>query len=177
MNKKVLKWVFPIVAFLLLAPWPVAYGYDAASASSGREPVQITAAEAHAQPTWTAYGHAIGSVQPGELFQINAAGETSDISVTLHLTNTDELIHVYRYLLLEIGIQKQAADGTWHEVTEDNGQPTVATFLTLQNGQVSFRLPGLSVYRLTVDGGSFKCNGALENQSATPRFYLEIDQI
>jgi len=43
MNKKLLKRIFPLIAVLLLAPWPIAYGHDVSGA--GQETVQIEVAE------------------------------------------------------------------------------------------------------------------------------------
>ena len=52
MNKKrLLKRVFPVIAFLLLVPWPLAYGYEASGAATPQESVQITLAEAAKQPS------------------------------------------------------------------------------------------------------------------------------
>jgi len=78
------------------APWPIAYGYEASNASVGQETVQVTAAEASAKPSWTAFGRAIGGVNPGDLFHVDATNSPADISVTLYLTNAEELVHAYR---------------------------------------------------------------------------------
>ena len=88
------KLIFPLLAILLLTPWPVAYAYD--NTISGESPVRIEAVEPAAAPHWRAFGHAIGSVNPGDLFYVDAADVATDTPVTLHIANTDELINTYR---------------------------------------------------------------------------------
>jgi len=177
MNKKrLLKRIFPVIAFMLLIPWPVAYGYEASGASAAQEPIQITAAEASAQPTWTAFGKAIGGVTAGDLFYIDATDNPADIDVTLYLTNAQELVPNYRYLILKVGLYSQVAEGDWQKVTEYNGEPVPDTFITMLNGQVSFTLSGAGNYKLTIDEGSFYCYGAGDGKgSASPNFYLEVN--
>ncbi|MFC1902385.1 hypothetical protein ACFLX3_05630 [Chloroflexota bacterium] len=176
MNKKLLKRLFPIIAILLLAPWPIAYGYSASGAATGQETAQIQAAEASAQPSWTAFGNAIGGVTPGDLFYINTANQTSDIKVTLYLTNAEELVHNYRYLILKVDVYVETGEGEWEKTSGNNGEPIPETFITMHNGQVSFTLAGYVNYKLTIDGGSFKTFPANAGEdSASPNFYLEVD--
>jgi len=177
MNKKrLLKRIFPIVAFMLLIPWPVAYGYEATGASAAQEPVQVTVAEASARPTWIAFGKAIGGVTAGDLFYIDAMDNPADINVTLYLTNAEELVSSYRYLILKVGLYSQVAEGDWQKVPEYNGEPVPDTFITMTNGQVTYNLPGSENYTLTIDGGSFYCYGVEAGEdSASPNFYLEVN--
>jgi len=176
MNKKrLLKRIFPVIAFMLLIPWPVAYGYEASGASAAQESVQITTAEASTQPTWTAFGKAIGGVTAGDLFYIDAVDNPADINATLYLTNAQELVSNYRYLILEVGLYSKTANGDWQKVTEYNGEPIPDTFITMSNGQASFTLPGAGNYKITIDGGSFYCYGAGAEGSHSPNFYLELN--
>ncbi len=176
MNKKLLKRIFPLIALLLLAPWPVAYGYEASGASGAQELIQVTTAETSAQPTWTAFGKAIGGVTAGDLFYIDATDNPTDIDVTLYLTNAQELVHNYRYLILKVRLYSKTTDGEWQKVTEYNGEPVPETYITMSNGQASFNLPGSGNYKMTIDGGSFYCYGAEAGEdSASPNFYLEVD--
>ena len=175
MNKKLLKRLFPVIAVLLLAPWPVAYGYEASDASVGQETIQITAAEASAKPSWEAFGRAIGGVNPGDLFHIDATTSPADISVTLYLTNAQELVHAYRYLILEVGIQVKNSDGDWEEASGHDGEPLPDTFITMRNGRVSFMLAGYAHYKLTIAGGSFYAfTPSGDGDSYSPQFYLEV---
>ncbi len=173
MNKRLPKRIFPFIALLLLTPWPVAYGYEASRASAAQELIQITAAETTAQPTWTAFGKAIGSVKPGDLFHIDASDNPADITVALYITNADELIHSYRHLILKVGVYVESGAGTWEKVLGTDGEALPETFVTLQYAQTSFTLQGLARYKVTIDGGSFYCITANPPEgSVSPRFYL-----
>ena len=96
-----LKLIFPLLALLLLAPWPVAYAYD--NTAAGAEAIKVEVAESSVAPNWRAYGNAIGGVNPGDLFYVDTTNNTADLLVTLHMTNTDELVHYYRYILSTSG--------------------------------------------------------------------------
>lgn len=137
------------------------------------EPVKITTAEPASQPTWTAFGKAIGSVKRGELFHIDASDNPSDITVTLHITNADELIHSYRYLILKVGVYVENGTGIWEKVTAADGKALPETFVTLQDARASFTLLGLAKYKVTIDGGSFYCVNANPSEGTiSPQFYL-----
>lgn len=174
MNKKLLRRIFPLIALLLLAPWPVAYGFE--NAEAGQETVRIEIAEASAKPTMTVFGNAIGGVEAGELFYIDATDNPADIQVVLHITNTSELIHNYRYLTLKVGVYVETGTDQWEKALGANGEPTPDTFITMRNGQVSFTLSGYANYKLTIDGGSFKSHPATaDGGSGSPQFYLEVE--
>lgn len=175
MNKRLLKRLFPVIAVLLLVPWPVAYGYEASDASAGQETIRVSAAEASAKPTWKAFGRAIGGVTGGDLFHIDATGSPADISVTLYLTNAEELIHSYRYLILEVGIQVKNGNGEWERASGHGDEPIPDTFITMRNGRVTFTLAGYANYKLTIDGGSFYAfTPSGDGNSYSPQFYLEV---
>jgi len=176
MNKKLLKRIFPLIALLLLAPWPVAYAHDAGDGMVGEETVQIEAAEASAQPTWTVFGKYIGGVEAGDVFYIDATDNPADIQVTLYITNTQELSRCYRYLVLNVGVYAENNSGEWEKAAQWNGEPAPDTFITLRNGQVSFTLSGYANYKVTIDGGSFNCiTTNADGGSISPRFYLEVE--
>jgi len=176
MNKKLLKRIFPLIAVLLLAPWPVAYGHDVSGAETNQETVRIEVAEASAKPTMAVFGRYIGGVEAGDLFYIDATDNPADIQVIMHITNTSELIHNYRYLTLKIGIYVENSAGEWEKPTAGNGEPIPDTFITLRNGQVSFTLAGYAKYKVTIDSGSFYCiTTNTDGGSLSPNFYLEMD--
>ena len=177
MRNKWTKRIFPFIALLLLAPWPIAYGHDAGDGVVEEETVQIEAAEASAQPAWTAFGKAIGGVDtPGDVFYIDATDNPGDIQVTLHITNAKELSHCYRYLILNVGIYVKSDAGEWKKAAQYNGEPIPDTFITMSNGQVGFSLPGLAKYKITIDSGSFYCiNAVADGGSVSPQLYLEVD--
>jgi len=169
MRNKWIKRFFPLIVLLLLAPWPVAYAHDISDGVVGEETVRIEVAEASAQPTWTAFGKAIGGVTPGDLFYIDATDNPADIQVTLYITNANELIGSYRNLILEVGVYAGSDTGEWEKASTD-------IFITMRNGQVSFTLPGYAEYKVTIDGGSYYCTTAnSDSGSLSPQFYLEMN--
>jgi len=169
------KWLFPFLVILLLAPWPVVYAYD--DGVDGAETIQIEAAQASAAPHWNAYGGVIGGVtNPGDLFYIDAIGEPVDILVTLHLTNADELIEYYRYLILKVGVYVQTGDEQWEPATGGNGELIPDTYITMRNGMMSFMLPGYTSYKIAIDSGSFYCiKAANDGSNLSPQFYLTVE--
>jgi len=176
MRNKWIKRFFPIFALLLLAPWPVVYAHDYNNGTAGQDAVQIEVAEASAQPTWTAFGKAIGGVTSGDLFYIDATGNPADIPVNLYITNAQELIHCYRNLILKVGVYVESSDGEWEKASMGNGEPIPETFITMRNAQVSFTLAGLAKYKVTIDSGSFYCATTnTDGGSLSPQFFLEVD--
>ena len=172
MKKKLLLFLLTI---LFLTPWPIVYAHD--NAMAGQEPIQVRLAEPSAMPGWQVFGNAIGGIDtPGDLFYIDSTNNSADIVVTLHLTNAEELIHCYRYMILKVGVYIQNDAGEWEWATLWNGEPIPETYITLRNGQVSFVLMGCAQYKLSIDGGSFyslSTNGGGGNFS--PRFYLAVE--
>jgi hypothetical protein len=175
-NKKLLKYLLPAVALIALTPWPVAFAFDAKGVSADNQPIQITAAEQGPQPSIIAYGNAIGSVNPTDLFNIDAANNRGDFTVTLYITNTDELIHTYKYLILEVRIYVEKSEGIWEEVRGTNDKALPETYITLRDAQVDFALSGLASYKIAVNGGSVNRNSTSPTESsASPKFYLAVD--
>ena len=160
-----------LLALLFLAPWPIAYAYDNDLAST--EQVRVTPAEN--PPRATAWGKAVGSVTPGDLFYLDAGETQSDIRVTLYLTNTSDLTHSYRYLHLKVGVYVKNGS-EWGKAREGNGKTVPETYLSLTHPEASFALPGSTQYRVSIDGGSFYCLSAgFGSDSLSPKFYLTVD--
>lgn len=177
MRNRWIKRFFPIIALLLLTPWPVAYAHNYTNDMAGQDAVRVEVADSSVAPSWSAFGRAIGGVStPGDLFYIDAANNAADIVVTLHITNTQELSHCYRYLILKVGVYVEGSAGEWEKASWCNGEPMPETFITLRNGQVSFTLAGYANYKVTLDGGSFYCiTTNTDSGSLSPQFYLEAD--
>jgi len=177
MRSKLSK-LFPLLAVLLLSPWPIAYAYDYANASPQDGAIQIETAEPSTAPEWQAFGKTIGGVNnPGDLFYIDADEYPADIMVTLYITNTNELSRCYKYLILKVGVYVEGNTDEWAVASSYDGQPISDTFITLRNSQVSFTLPGDAKYRISIDSGSFNCITANTNGgSVSPQFYLTADQ-
>ena len=176
MRNKWIKRFFPLIVLLLLAPWPVAYAHTYDDDMAGQSSVRIEVAEASAAPSWTAFGKAIGGVTPGDLFYIDATDNPADVTVTLYITNAQELIHNYRYLILEVDIYAESDTGEWGKASMGNGEPVPETLITMRNGHADFTLPGLAEYKVAIDSGSFYCTTTnTDSGSPSPQFYLEVD--
>ena len=167
--------IFISLAILLLTPWPVVYAHEN-TLSGEMMQVEVTAAETSASPSCNVFGGAIGGITPGDLFYLDSKG-SMDTLVTLHLTNADELIHSYRYMILRVGVYVQVGENQWGWATLSNGDPVPDTCLTMRNGRVSFRLPGYDSYKITLDGGSFYSFSTVADGggAASPNFYLTVD--
>ncbi len=170
------KLIFLLLGSLLLVPWPAAYAYG--NTTQGDEPVHIEVAAPAAAPHWNAYGNAIGGVTPGDLFYIDTGDATADLPVTLYITNTDELVHYYRYLTLNVGVYAQSGSGQWQKATAVNGESLPDTYITMLNGSVSFTLKGNARYKITLDKGCFYCYGTANGKGAiSPTFYLTAGEV
>ena len=169
------KLFFPFLVILLLAPWPVAYAYD--DASAGRGTVQVEAAAPSATPSWIAFGGAIGGVTtPADLFYIDTTDEPIDILATLHLTNAEELVEHYRYLTLKVGVYVQTGANQWEPAASGNDGVIPETYLTMHNGRVSFILPSYARYKVTIDSGCFYCyQVSTDGSGISPKFYLSVE--
>lgn len=177
MTKRFIKKILPLLAVLLLAPWPVAYAQSYNGDIGGQNAAQIEVAEASAKSTWTVFERAIGGVTtPSDLFYIDATNNTADIHVTLYITNVQELIHCYRYLILKVGIYIESNADEREKASRGNGELISYTFITLRHAKVSFTLPGYAKYKVTIDSGSFYCTSTnADGGSISPQFYLTVD--
>ena len=172
-NKKLAKWIFPLICLSLLLPWPVAYAADVAGGTNNDE-VRIEIAED--LPEFTAWGRAVGSVPAGDLFYIDATSDTADKVVTLYLSNVDELISHYTFMNLKVGVYVDS-NGEWEPAFGSNGKPLPEIMmLSMRNGQVSFLLPGFAKYKVSVNGGAFYCiNPNDEDGGLSPQLFLEVN--
>ena len=177
MTRRFLKKIFPLLAALLLTPWPVAYAQSYGGNITGQDAVQIEVAEVSVSPSWTVFGKAIGGVStPGDLFYIDATNNAADVQVNLYITNAEKLIHCYRYLILKVGGYAESSANQWEKASTANGEPIPDTFITLLDSQVSFTLPGYAKYKVTIDSGSFYCvNPNVDGDSLSPQFYLTVN--
>lgn len=176
MTKKLFRRIFPLIAFLLLAPWPIAYTTGYANGMVEQEAIQVSAAEVSAAPTLTAVGKTIGGVTPGDLFFIDATDSGADIQATLHFTNASELVDSYRYLILKVGLYVDNGSGEWEPAYGVDGELAPDTFITMSNGYTDFTLPGYAKYKVTIDSGSFYyTNADIDGGSTSPTFYLMVN--
>jgi hypothetical protein len=167
--KKVLFIVLTLV--LLLIPCGVAYAYDEAGADESH--MTIEPADQAAAPYIEAFGNAIGGVKAGDLFYIDVSGTTADTPFTLYITNTNELVHSYRYMNLNVGIYVQTDTDNWEKLSVLVGEPCLDLYLTMQNGLVNFTLPGGAEYKVTIENGCYRSYPITSGKSSTiPNFYL-----
>ncbi len=176
MTKKLFRRIFPLIAFLLLVPCPIAYAYSYSSDTVTQNGIQISAAEVSAAPTWTAVEKTIGGVTPGDIFFIDATDSGADIQATLHFTNTSELVNSYRYLILKVGLYVDNGNGEWEPAYGADGKLAPDTFISLRTGYAGFTLPGYAKYKVTIDSGSSYCTSAdIDGGSTSPQFYLTVN--
>jgi hypothetical protein len=169
MKKKLL---FGLLMAALLVPWPVAYAYDAGPASGASYPVSVTPVAGDLTPQVTVYGGAFGSVQPGDLFYIDTANETMDVSFILFFTNTDDLAATYRSLTIDIGLSAENTDGSWTPVT-DYGPASQVLFMSIRTGSIDFTVSGHRRYKVSVTHGCYYAFPVrAETPVALPEFYL-----
>jgi hypothetical protein len=162
-----------LVAALLLAPWPIVYAYEGVNADSETSPT-IQAAAAEYGPVIKAYGNAVGKVTSGELFYIDLTGTQVDSRYQLMITNSDELVHDYRFMNLKVGIYVQGEDENhWTKMAATNGDKLPDMFITMFTGTVDFNLRGGTRYKIIIETGCFYCYGLTqEAEAAAPSFYL-----
>lgn len=178
MRNKWMKRLFPLFALLILAPWPVAYAHTYTDDAAGQETIRVEAADPSVAPDFGAvHGKTIGGVTtPGDLFYIDAKENPADIQSALYITNAQELSRCYRYLILKVGIYVKSDAGEWEKASMGNGKPIPDTFITMRDGRVSFTLPGLAEYKVTIDSGSYYCRNAVaEGGSVSPQLLLTMD--
>lgn len=173
MRNKWTRRLFPLIALLLLAPWPVAYTYDNASAEGGSS-VTIIAADLEDSSNIEVFGKATGGFEPGDLFYIDATNNPADITVTLYITNADRLSQSFSHMIARVGMYVESGDGTWESLSADNGGPLDDTFITMRDARVSITLPGYARYRMTIEGGSYYCVTAGGDELA-PVFFLKVE--
>jgi len=170
-NNKKFTLIFLIgILLLILVPVSYAYGNDRATP----ETAQVEVAEPSAAPSWTAFGRAIGGVTtPGDLFYIDATDNATDLQATLYLTNTQQLIHSYRYLNLKVGVYVEDEANQWQIASYGNDELIPDMYITLRNGQVRLTLPGNAKSKVTIDDGCFYCIGTdAKGGSVSPQFCL-----
>ncbi len=139
--------------------------------------VRLEIAGAPSQPAWQVNGNAIGRVrEPIDFFYIGAADRAAGIRVTLYLTNTEELISHYRYLILNLGIYQEVSDGKWEKISGPDCENMTDFLITLVDARVRFSLGGYGRYKITIDSGSYCFTGkGNAGGGLSPRFYLTTD--
>ena len=169
--------IFTILALALLAPWPVAYAHENNVSGAGPVRIEPVPPASEAAPRSNVLHGGIGGVSGGDLFYIDSLGSGVDMTVALHITNTDELVSAYRYMTLKTGVYVLDGEGQWQPATQGNGGALPDTYITMSNGMVEFRgLAGYARYKVTIDRGCFYSYGsAYGGGAAAPVFYLSVE--
>ena len=181
--RRLIKVILVTIIIMVTASWltSIAYGHtsDSTPLNATTEPgVTVAAAPLADAPSATFYGNAIGTITSGDLFYIDSANVTQDISVTLYITNVDNLIHHFKFLTLKVAVYYEVGEGQWERALLIDGSAFPDIFLTIRNGLVTFNLPGLARYKVALDSGCYNCHPAGANiENITPLFYLEADSI
>jgi PKD repeat protein len=162
---------FLVLAALLLIPLAIGYAHERANAAEMG--MTITPADTASKPNIHIFGNVIGNITAGDLFTIDTSGTTGNTTFTLLMTNIDELTHNYRYMTMNVGIYVQNDVNGWEKITAIDGVPIPEILITMQNGSVSFTIPGNTKYKLTVENGCYRSYSFTPGKSvAIPQFCL-----
>lgn len=170
---KKLKFALIIAALSLVAPWMVSFasGDDALDAE-----INVAAVDAEFLPHMHIYRGAIGRVGPGDLFAIDASDIPYDFTVNLYLTNAAEMIHCYRYLILEVAAYYLDGYGERQPARLPGSGDRTGPYLTFRNGSVPLYLTGNRDYIVAVAGGSYSSLPAdVGGEMVVPEFYLAVE--
>lgn len=161
MIKRFIKEIFPFWAVLVLTPWPIVYAQSYSADLTRQEVVQIEVAQDSAKPKSTVFRNAIGGVATlSDLFYVDTTNSADDIQVTLYITNTQELIRYYRYLILKVGVYVENNAGEWEKTSTGSGELIPDTVITLHNARVSLTIPRYAKHKIAIDSGCFYCSNA-----------------
>ena len=133
-------------------------------------------------PSWAARGVEKSQTGSGTLFDIStaASGYTGDMSVTITLANTDELVKYYRSLNLVIEVRDSANNPV--DINNDgNIDSGDFALLTLESSRATFSITqsAADVYTVMLNSGNFICHAAAVGWApggGTPLLYCEIAQ-
>ena len=171
-KNRFIKFIFPIFCLLSLLPWPVAYAFEA---TQEEDTVHVEVAPDSAMPSFEVWGQAISSIPSGDLFYVDASNSVEDVMVTLYLTNLQELVSHYPYMILNVGVYVETSDG-WEWATGTDGNPAPKRVLSMRNGQLSYLLAGSAKYKVSIDSSAVRCHKALsDTDSLSPLLHLEVN--
>lgn len=141
-----MKWFFPILAVLLLAPWPVAYAYAYSDDAAGRDAVRIEVAEAAVATSTSAVSNA-ESEQASQVFpqQLSRAIYTGLASSDVVITAPERVLpsHVYVLSSGEVVTEKPSTEsdklGNTADEASSQGRTTsrTATITAIVKGAAS----------------------------------------
>jgi hypothetical protein len=170
--RKTAIFILIVIIALIIIPRVTSTAYGQVNDYDSNQNVQITAADPSEAPSAVFYGKAIGSITAGDLFYVDAANSQADITLSLYVTNTDELTHYLRYITLRVAVYIQDGDGQW-TIPQSGVEEPPETYLTLQNSPASFTLTGGVRYKISIISGCYYCiSTGNPGDRIIPRFYL-----
>jgi hypothetical protein len=131
--------------------------------------ISVTPAPAEDIPNINFFGNYVGSIEGGDLFYVDAASVEADFSVDLYITNADNLVKSYRFMIFKVTVYMLDAEGQWQEFNMLNAPDT---FITLDNARVTISLAGLANYKVAIESGSYKSFPHAADNDVAPQFYL-----
>ena len=176
--KRLFRFILILVLASLVGSWLIPAAYGQINNGSEHSGIQVEAAPPEASPVVNFWGNAIGGVSGGDLFYVNASDTPVDFSLELYITNSNELIHYLKYLILKVGIYVEDADGQWNRVTSQNSEMPIDTYITLKNSPVNYILPGTARYKITIESGSYHSFPFFgDSPVISPAFYLNAETV
>lgn len=179
--RKLVKIIIIALIVATAASWAttVAYGHNNDNVQLNGtidEGIKIEAAPLETTPAMQCWANATSGVTAGDLFFLDTTEAQQDIVVTLSITNTDELVHSFRYMMLKVMVYRQNAEGQWEKAVTADGNTFPNIYVTIQNGAVTFTLPGTANYKVGIESGNVKTNPGAP-AGIQPMFYLEAGSI
>ena len=151
------------------------------SATMAQSDFASVSANTTSAPLWVARGMQKSPTGSGTLFDIDTltSAYTGDFAVTIMLTNTNEIIDVYRNLTLILEVRDSSNNLV--DINDDGiADSKDCTLLTLDNSRVSFNIEQTTpdVYTVYLKGGYFNCNVQHPGWASggTPMLYCELTQ-
>lgn len=160
------------------------YTYNYISEASSTDEPQITVSDLSSRVPMTVFGNTIGTVEPTDLFRIDATQSTNKINATLYLVNTPELSEHFSYLIFNITVYVKSSGDIGNGVSEESSkegdaevfEPYASDLLvTMHEAALRVTLDGQAIYKVSIDGGSYYCiKGATEEGFPDPLFHLSV---
>jgi hypothetical protein len=163
-----------------------AYGFTNSTATIGATTISSNFADVTANTSspvsWTVRGMQKGQTGAGTLFDIDtaASGYPGDLAATVSIANGDELVKVYRSLILRLEVRDAA-----NNLVDINGDSVANandfTLLSLDNGTAVMAITqgAASTYTVKVTSGSFIAHAAGAGWSSSygaPQLFCEVAQ-
>jgi hypothetical protein len=139
-------------------------------------------ANTSSSPLWNPNGMQRTATGTGTLFDIDTAtsGYAGDFLATISLSNSNDLIKVYRNLALYLEVRDSSNNLV--DINEDGiADSADYTLLTLENNSVTLSIAQVAadVYTVFLKGGYYSCNAytaSWTDDDATPMLYCELAQ-